>query len=388
MFFPRRINYFSDNLSLEVKEIYWNVVISNLASTMMLLFEPIFLWQLHYSLEKIIWFYMLVYLGYALFIFPVAKIVSRIGYKHSIFVANVFYALYWLLLFQIKFHPILFIITPFFYALQKSFFWPPYHADIALHNRHGQRGREVGALFSLVELASIVGPVLGGAITWLFGFPTLFSIAAFLILFSVYPLFRSRELYPAHQFHFINFWKIVRKYPSNFFGYWGYAEDLMLMTLWPIFVFTIVPGVFGVGVLITVANLVAIMLMLYLGKVIDQRHHRHILQVGSIFYGLTWLFRQFGMTLPGVFVLDTLTRMGKAVVNIPLTALSYHLADRGRMDLAIAYAVFYEFSLSIGKLFMALVAFWILVTTQNIYYVFIVTGILTMFYSLLQGKRK
>ncbi len=388
MFFPRRLTYFSDNLDIEVKEIYWNVIISNLASTMMVLFEPIYLWHLGYSLTRIIWFYMLVYLGYVLFVMPAAKITSRIGYKHSILLSNVFYVVYWILLFQIKSLPILFLAAPWFYALQKSFFWPPYHADIALHNRHGQRGREVGALFSLVEVASIVGPILGGVITGVFGFKILFIISALLSLFSVYPLFKSKEIYPLHQFHFSVFWKIVRKYPANFFGYWGYAEDLMLMTLWPIFVFTIMHGVLGVGILITVANLVAIMLMLYLGKVIDRKHHLDFLRIGSIFYGLSWFFRQFAVSLPGVFIFDTLTRIGKAVVNVPMTALTYHLADRHRTDLAMAYAVFYEFSLSIGKLFTALLAFWILTKTGNVYYVFMATGVLTMFYALLKGKRK
>src|SRR6185503_7011895 len=99
---------------------------------------------------------------------------------------------------------------------------------------------------------------LGGFISFQFGFPILFGVSAFLMLISVYPLTASPEIYAKHTFRFKNFWDIVKKYPYNFFGYWGYAEDLMLMSLWPLYVFFAVPQVFSVGIIITFASLIAV----------------------------------------------------------------------------------------------------------------------------------
>ncbi len=380
--------YFAHRINTEVKEIFWNAFIVNLALSITTLFEPIFLYGLGYSLTAILEFYVLVYIGYALFVFIGAKVISRIGYKHSIFWSNIFYVTYWILLYLIKFHPALFFIAPFFFALQKSFFWPAYHADIAVNSIKDQRGREVGLLFSLIQFAAIIGPLLGAAISFFFGFQSLFFASSVLILISAYPLFRSSEIYTKHSFRFRNFWNICLRFPSNFFAYWGYAEDLMLMSLWPIYVFVAVPQLLDVGLLVTVASFIAIVIMLYIGKVTDSKRHLKILQTSSVFYGLTWLFRQFGRSLPLIFIFDALTRTGKAMVNVPMTALTYKIASTSTADHAIAYTVFEEFSLSIGKIVTGVLGIWILARTGNIYYVFIVAGVLTMCYGLLRERKR
>ena len=347
MFFPSRLHYFSHRINTEVKEVYWNAFIVNLALSITTLFEPIFLYGLGYSLVDILWFYCLVYLAYSILVFAGGKVISWIGYKHAIFWSNIFYIIYWILLYQLKFHPELFMIAPVYFALQKSLMWPAYHADIAKNSIKDQQGREVGVLFSLIQAASVVGPLLGGL------------ISAFL-----------------------------KTYPQNFFGYWGFAEDLMLMTLWPLYVFLAVPALLNVGLLVTVASFIAIVIMLYLGRFIDHQKKSHVLQIASVAYGLTWLVRQFAVGFPAVFAFDTLTRTGKALLNVPMTALTYKLAGQGTANYAIAHAVFAEFSLSVGKVVTALLCIWVLSSTQNIYYAFIVAGGLTMFYGLLTGKKR
>lgn len=387
MFFQVHPHYFSHNLNTEVKEVYWNAFILNLALSITTLFEPIFLYGLGYSMIDILWFYCLVYFGYSFFVFLGAKVSSWIGYKHTMLWSTVFYIIYWIMLYQIKFHPELFLIAPFYFAFQKAFMWPAYHADIARNSDKGQRGREVGVLFALIQVASIAGPLLGGIISAFLGFKTLFFISSFLILLSSYPLFRSSEIYTKHSFKFQSFWKVATTYPKNFFGYWGYAEDLMLMTLWPLYVFIAVPALLNVGILVTVASFVAIVIMLYLGRLIDHKKQSHLLQVAGVGYGLTWLFRQFAVNFPIVFAFDALTRTAKAIVSVPMVALTYKLGGSGSVNNAMAHAVFMEFSLSVGKVLMALLGIWILTETNNIYYVFVAAGALTMFYGFLTTKK-
>jgi len=387
MLFPTRPHYFSHVINQEVKEVFWQAFISNMALSITTLFEPIFLYQLGYSITEILWFYCFVYIGYSVFVFLGAKVISKIGYKHAMFWSNLFYVLYWILLYQIQYHPMLFMVAPFVFAIQKSLFWPAYHADIAMNSAKDQEGREVGALFSLVQAAGIAGPLLGGLLSGLLGFKALFFVSSMLMVLSVYPLFRSSEIYTKHAFHFRTFWKILRERWVNFFAYWGYAEDLMIMSLWPIYVFLAVPALMNVGFLVTFASLIAIVIMLYIGKRIDSQKHSHLMQTSAIFYGLTWFFRQFAVGLPAVFVFDTLTRTGKAMVSVPMMALSYKIAGNSTQDHAVAYGVFHEFSLSVGKIVMALLGIWILAMTNNIYYVFMLAGAFTMFYGLLREKK-
>lgn len=388
MFFPRRAHYFSYQLNREVKELYWNAAIANLAVTSTYIFEPLFLYGLNYSLIDILKFYVIVYFCYSLLVFPAAYITSLIGYKHSILVSCIFYIFYWFCLYQIKFAPGFFFVAPFFFALEKSFFWPSYNSDLALNSVNAQRGREVGVLFSLIEVVSILGPLIGGVISAFFGFKTLFIYASILILASAYPLFLSDEIFTKHRFRFSNFWQIVRQRGQNFFGYWGYAEDLMLMSLWPIFIFIRVPNLLNVGFITMVASFIAVMVMLYIGKISDQIKRRLLVQIGAVFYGLTWFLRTFAVNFFSVFVFDAITRVGKGVVTVPMLALTYEIAGSKGPDHAIAYSVFYEFSLAIGKIFTALMGIWLLSLTGDVFYVFILAGILTMFYGFLKNGRK
>src|SRR5207253_2129910 len=97
-----------------------------------------------FSLIQIMFFYAICYSTYALVIMPITKITAKIGYKHAILISSIVYVSYWTALYQIKFHSVLFFIAPILFALQKSFFWPPYNADVALSNIKKQRGRELG----------------------------------------------------------------------------------------------------------------------------------------------------------------------------------------------------------------------------------------------------
>ena len=127
---------------------------------MVFIFEPIYLYTLGYSLVEIMWFYVQVYVWYALLVSFGAKFAGRYGYKHSIFVSNLFYIAYWLVFFSVKAHPVLFFAAPIFFALQKSWFWPAYNADVALSALKVQVGREVGMLFTLVQVGFVIGPFL------------------------------------------------------------------------------------------------------------------------------------------------------------------------------------------------------------------------------------
>lgn len=378
------LNYFSYRLNREVEEVYWHTLLNNLALSMVFIFEPIYLYTLGYSLVQIMWFYVQVYAWYIALVSFGAKFAGRYGYKRAIFVSNLFYIVYWLVLFSVKAHPALFFVAPTFFALQKSWFWPAYNADIALSALKVQEGREVGVLFTLVQVGFVIGPIFGGIISHTLGFFPLFVAASVLLLFSVYPLFRSADIHTRHKFRFRNLWAIFKSLPQNFFGYWGYAEDLMVMSLWPVYVFLILPNIFGVGLVTTIATVVGTVLMLYIGRITDKFDKRKLIQITSVVYGITWLFRFLAKGVSSVLTMDSVHKAGKDITSVPMVALTYERAGSKGPDYAIAYSVFYEFSLSVGKIVTALLAIWMLSAGFGIYLVFALTGLMTLMYGLLK----
>ncbi|OGE76749.1 MAG: hypothetical protein A3K05_03510 [Candidatus Doudnabacteria bacterium RIFCSPHIGHO2_01_48_18] len=371
-----------------MEEVYWYTAIHSLALSMVFIFEPIYLYSIGYSIMDILWFFVQVYVWYAILVSFGAEFASRFGYKRSIFVANFFYVVYWFGLFSLKDFPHLWYMVPLLLALQKSFFWPAYDADVALNSKNRQRGREVGMLFSLVQVVFIVGPFLGGFIAHTFGFLWLFCVSAVLMLASAYPLFRSPEIYSKHDFKIKTLWKVIKERETNFFGYWGYAEDLMVMSLWPIFMFIVIPNYRDIGAISMIAGGLGTMLMLYVGQLADKTNKRRLILTSSIFYGITWIFRFLGTTVPAVLAFEVLTKGAKDVLNVPMNSLTFERAAEKDPDYAIAYSVFYEFSLSIGKIITASVGIIILSLVANeitgLFLIFAFAGILTTFYGLLR----
>jgi MFS family permease len=384
MILHHNFHYFTKDVNREVKEVYWFAAINALALSLTYIFEPIYLFNLGYSVIDILWFYVQVYIWYAILVFPAAKLAGRIGYKHSILLSSAMYVGYWVVLYQISNVSALFFVAPILFALQKSLFWPAYNSDIALNSQKQQRGRVVGVLLSVIEGVSIIGPLLGGIISSQFGFATLFSAAAILMVAASYPLFRSPDIYTKHRFKFANFIKIFKKHKSNFFGYWGYAEDLMLMSLWPLLIFVAVPTFMGVGGIATFASLSASVLMLWIGRLTDKASKHQLIRFASAIYGLTWIFRFLGRTIPSLMFFDVLTKTAKASVNVPMLSLTFELAGSKDADHAIAYAVFYEFAIAVAKILMALAGIAILFTTGNVYLVFALAGVMTLFYGFLK----
>lgn len=379
-------HYFSHKVNREVKEVYWQTLIANLALSLVFIFEPIYLFTLGYSFIQILWYYVWVYVAYTIFIGFGAKITSKIGYKHSIFISGLVYVLYWITLYSVRSHPVLFFAAPVLFAMQKSFFWPAYDADIAVHDGRDQRGREVGFLFSVIQVTFIVAPIIAGVISEQFGYLTLFVIASIFMASSSWPLFRTRDTFDRHEFRFKELWKIFRQHPYNFFGYWGFAEDLMIMSLWPVYIYTVLPKASTVGMITTVAMLIATVLMLYIGKRSDHGDKRDLIQKASWFYSMTWLARSLAINAPTVLIFDILNKSAKGLLNIPMMALTYEIAGSKDRDFAVAYSVFFEFSLAIGKIITALGGIAILYYTNNIFLVFTWVGLLTLCYGFLRKK--
>jgi len=379
-------HYFAHKVNREVNEVFWHTALYSLAQSFIFIFEPIYLFGLGFSLIDILIFYAAVYAWYMLFIGFGAKLASIVGFKHSILFSNIAFVIYWVAVFSIRQYEILFYVAPIFFAIQKSLLWPAYDADTALGTvkDKDQEGREVGVLASAAQMAFVAGPIIGGFVSNIFGFAVLFTLASVVMLVSAYPLFRSREIYPKREFSFRILLEVFRKYKQNFFGYWGYAEDMMMMTLWPVFMFIVIADVASVGIVSTTASLISIMIMLYVGKLTDRIDKRRIVRVSALITGALWMARVWGRDLIGVLAFDTVTKGARSVLGVPMIAISYENEGGKGPAYALAYGVFLEFSLSVGKVITALGGIVILTLTGNIFLVFAFAGLLTLLYTLIK----
>ncbi len=366
-----------------MKELYITANVMFLGTAILAIFEPLYLWELGFSLQKILLFWAVVYGAYLVLLPLGAKIVSRIGYEPGMMWGSVFMVGYLASLYAIVWNPIFFWIAPIVYAIQKMFYWPSYHGDFIHYMSRKEEGEEVGDIEVIGIFVTIISPIFGGVIVEFLGFAWLFAVASILIIGANFWTLRTPENFTPQYFDYAYPWKrlFARKSWRNFIAYLGYGEELVHLSIWPIFIFVVVKDYFDAGMVAAVASLVTAFITFYIGKLVDHKHRYDVLRIGTVLYALSWFLRIFVATGPHVFVADSLARTAKKVTVVPLSVITY---DHARNHTPMHTVVFFEFSLIVGKVFAALLMFVFLFAFEGFTPIFIIAGLMTLLYALLK----
>lgn len=371
-------HYFNKEVRKEMGELYASSAISNFALSVITLFEPIFLYQvLHFSIPKVLMFMAVVYAVYILIIPFGGKFASVYGYRHCIAISIPFQIFYWLALLTSIGRPNLAFLAAVIFGLQKSFYWPGFHSVIARYAQTQQVGREFGAAYAINNLAQIGGPLLGGILSQYFGIPAAFLLAAMIYCVSAVPLLLAAEVFTPKFYSFKDTLKLYKDFPKKFFGYIGFGEELLALTVWPIFIYIVVKDYKDTGLLAAAASLLAGIFALFLGKITDQYTKRVLIKVGAFFTSVFWLGRFFAYNFVTTFAVDSLSKTGKETLFIPLSTLTYLRAEQTHI---VPYAVFFEQSLSLGKLSACLIGALLFSLTGSFMVLFIIAAVYSLFY--------
>ncbi len=344
--------YFTKKVREEIGELYAHSAIANTALSMMAIFEPIFLYAgLGFTINQILFFTIIIYGTYIIFLPLGGKVASQYGYKHSIAISVPFQILYWMMLVASQQnHNLAFYAAPL-YGLSKTFYWPGFHSLMARYSDRGQVGREFGLVYSLISLTLIAGPLLAGFLSQRFGFTIMFIVTAAIYSFSIFPLFRAKEIFLPKIYKFKDTLEIYKSFPNKFFGYLGFGEEVLVMNVWPVFIFLIVKNYEGAGSLATISSLIAAILALIVGKITDQYGKRVLIKIGAFFTAIIWLGRMIATNFWNTFFIDALSRTAKELAFIPISTVTYIRAENTHV---VPYIIFFEQSLAIGKLLACL----------------------------------
>jgi MFS family permease len=375
--------YFADGLSRELKELFWSTSILDFAASAVGIFEPIYLFTLGFSISEIILFFIAVYALYFLLVPLGGKFARGYGYEHSILFSTPFLILYYLSLFAIPYNPFFIASAVIALALQKMLYWPGYHADFARFGKDGVRGKEISNFVVLDSVVSILGPVFGGVVIATLGFKVLFVIVSVLILVSNIPLLTTPEKFVPVPFSYKEAMKMMVR-PENrrrLFAYMGFGEEHLAGYLWPIFIFLAIKEYVAIGFLISASVLVATVLTLYIGRVTDEESRHGVLKIGVVFTAFTWLMRILAVSGVGVFMADSLYRVSRRTVGVPLAAITYEEAKKTSVMKSV---IFLQMALVVGKILVSVLALLALYFFPNSWLaIFILGAAMTLLYALL-----
>lgn len=373
--------YFLFHLNAEVKELYIAAGIADVALAAMLVFEPIYLYQeVGLSIPLILIFFAAVYACYVLFLPFGGKFTARFGYKRAMALSIFFQLGYWTCLFFALSHPVLLWVAPALYAIEKSLYWPGFHAIVARFANQTQVGREFSMLTAIIQAAQIIGPLLGGVLAQVSGSQNLLVAAGAIYIVALIPLLIHKERYQEKPYSFHDTWNLFGTQMKKSMGYWGFGEELLALTIWPIFMFVVLKGYQEAGIVITIASALSAVISLYVGKLTDGAAKMPMLKFGAIATALGWFVRPLLPGAGGTLAADTGARVGKNVYFIPLSTVTYERAEATDI---IPYVIFFEQSLAIGKMLVALIAALLFAATGSFPLLFVLGGLVSLFYILL-----
>ncbi len=371
-------HYFQSQVKAEIGEVYAYSAIGYFARSMMLLFEPIFMYAvLGLSVTKILWFFAAVY-GIYIVIMPFgAKLASMWGYRHVMVMSVPFLVAYWFSVMFSQSLPLLLLIAPVLYAVQKTLLWPAYNALMARYSDSKQMGREFGVVYAIFDVMHILGPFVGGVLAQKFGLQITFIVSIIVYATSAVPLLLSKEIFTPKLYNYKDTWEFFKTYPKHFLGYLGFGEQAGIFVAWPIFIYLVVKNYESTGLLATIASFIAAFLAIIIGKVSDKYTKRVLIKVGAFFTALVWAARFLAKGFLGTLFIDGLSKASRETAIIPSWSLGL---IRAKSSHILSYVVFFEQSIAIGTFITLMLSILLFSLTGSFMVLFVLAGLISLLY--------
>ena len=314
----------------ELNAFYLSIAVITFGESLISIFVPIYLYMLGYSIPTIIMFYFLVSFNFVIFSYFGAKIVSRVGDKHSILLSVPFAILYYFGLLLLESNIILFYFLPFLLAFRMIFHNYGYHLNFINHSKKKKRGKELALIGIIILMATAVAPFLGGILAT-DHFSILFLLGAFLMVIGTFPLFFSKDKHEKINFSAKDLTRQItaKSERGNLISFSGYAmESIIGRTIWPIFLIIILQTTAKTGFIFSASMFISIFLFYFIGKITDEKNKIKLLKIGTVMYFFAWVGRIFANTSYKILFIDSYKNISEKVLYLPWSAHSYDLAMR------------------------------------------------------------
>jgi len=330
--------------NMEIVEYYIFQTMYNITSSMLSLFLPIYL--LHdvgYPLWAVISYFIINQFFFVLLVPFVGRALHFLKIKQAIVVHLPFVALYFILIRTvsgdfIKDLPLLIFIL-FFRAAAKSLYAVANDVFMAKHLMKKSSGKMLAWLKIFLLIASIITPLVGGIISYLFGFGMVFIVSSILIILSGIPLL----LTPGKHFEIkygakdiLNFTThhVKKNYAIAEFG--RVLPGTVMWIIWPIFLYFAVKNTAELGTILSISSLISIGMAYYIGKKIDGGSRKKILKRGIALSEIFFFIRTFYINPIFIGAIDALGEIINPMVEIPYNHYAYQMVATHKDQIKMA----------------------------------------------------
>lgn len=362
------------------------------------LFLPIFLFVLFgEELWPVFVYYVLGHLAYALCVPLGARFLNSAGYPHSIALATLFNTLFFgsLMVAHVAGsmpHALLavgcsLVALVFF----RTLYWMPYHVEVAKLTMGSHRGFAISLILTMVTLATVVGPALGGFIISAYGYGMVFLVVACTSCAAYIPFRLVPSPHERFEWSYSETWRMLRSptYRGMVQAMFAHGvESVVGIVAWPLFIYLLLDGnVLEVGMLSSVIVAMTILLQLLAGRHLDRiRGPGNMLHVSSVLTALGWVAKAFVATAFQVFVAGVYHGFAKLFTNTSIDTMYYDLAaDSGHYIDEVT--VLREMAIQLGKVF-ALMCMLALIFVVSVQWTFFLAAVAAFFLNALYREHQ
>lgn len=347
----------------ELNELYTVMSLRAFIISLVTIFIPIYLYNLNYSIQEIIFFYILIYIGEAIFELPITYMIAKFGPKHLIATSLPFLILHFLLLLTLPSvgWPLWFVAV--FGSISLALFWQAYNYDFSKSKHKINTSKEVSWIYILIALSGALGPFIGGSIATIFGIQYVYGLTIGLLFLAIIPLFKTGESHVPKNVKFSRL-KLKDK-KRQMISYGGAAiESTTTNFFWPLFVFFIVGTYQSVGLVTSLALVLTVAIMYFVGKFADKGDRSKYIRTGSFLNGLIYFVRAVASSILHVFSLNMAAGVSHAIFMTPFVSEYYlHADEESRLEYISVMELSTDIVRILGLLFIYAISFYLAVNS-------------------------
>lgn len=310
----------------ELRRLYWAHTVKELAASLVTIFVPIYFFRLGYSVPAIMGYFLWATIFWGICQAPALHLANRIGFNRSMGWSLLIQGLQILMLATIKqAHWPLWSIA-LVWGLSISLYWPQFRACFTRSLSHRRVGPAVGLSSALLMLAYGIAPAIGGAIASWLGITVLYVMTMICFGAAALPLFTGPEFLQHEPFSLRDL--PLRRASRDLIANMGSEVDGMVATsVWPLFIFLLVPTYVGVGILSSVAVIASIIIALYVGQRQSRKMSGYLKQ-GTNVISLTNSIRLAIQSVSQIAGVNFANGLGQALMVTPYYSRYYLNAER------------------------------------------------------------
>ncbi|MBL4693984.1 MFS transporter [Candidatus Gracilibacteria bacterium] len=319
--------------NINIIEYYAHVSLLQIGKSMTSLFIPIYLLSnLNYQIWQVMFFYFLTQIAFVPAVLFASKIIKKTGLKKAMALNLPFTAIYFWAINQMNGDfkkDILFIIT--FILLQSSTRAIANVANdifMAKHVLKKAPGKMLAWLKIILTVGTLIAPLVGGVVTFFFGFEALFYSAIIIVLLSAIPLLITCKSHFEINYKPQSLIKFLKEKarPNYLIAEFGNVfTDTIMWILWPIFLFITLDNTAEIGTLVTISAIASIIVSYLISKRIKKHEAKKMIRWGVRSSSVLFFARPFFLHPLAIGTVDALYKIIDPIFRIPYDQAAYRL---------------------------------------------------------------